>query len=108
MASLYYNIAVALNLERLYNNTSDLGIDYEKGCQIFTEYYCYEFKLIYVLIVLSGNWVKTDLSVKQCSPIRWEIFPGTLAFCKKAVERVNSEKNILNSSVECVEWSGFF
>ena len=40
-------------------------------------------------------------------------FPGPLAFCKKAVERVNSEKNILNSSVECVEWSwvewsGFF
>ena len=33
-------------------------------------------------------------------------FPGPLAFCKKAVERVNSEKNILNSSVECVEWSG--
>ena len=29
-------------------------------------------------------------------------FPGPLAFCKKAVERVNSEKNILNSSVE---WS---
>ena len=23
-------------------------------------------------------------------------FPGPLAFCKKAVERVNSEKNILN------------
>ena len=36
-------------------------------------------------------------------------FRGPLAFCKKAVERVNSEKNILNSSVECVEcveWSG--
>ena len=37
MASLY-NIAVALNLERLYNKTSDLGIDYyKKGCQIFTD-----------------------------------------------------------------------
>ena len=35
-------------------------------------------------------------------------FPGPPAFCKKAVERVDSEKNILNSSVECVEWSGFF
>ena len=34
------------------------------------------------------------------------LFPGPQAFCKKAVERVNSEKNILNSSVECVEWSG--
>ena len=22
--------------------------------------------------MLRGNWVKTDLSVKQCSPIRWE------------------------------------
>ena len=37
MASLY-NIAVALNLEQLYNKTSDLGIDYEKGCQIFTDF----------------------------------------------------------------------
>ena len=35
-----------------------------------------------------------------------DFFPGPLAFCKKAVERVSSEKNILNSSVECVEWSG--
>ena len=35
-------------------------------------------------------------------------FPGQLAYCKKAVERVNSEKNILNSSVECgVEWFFF-
>ena len=42
--------------------------------QINIKYYCYEFKLIYVLIVLRGNWVKTDLPVKQCSPIRWEIF----------------------------------
>ena len=33
-------------------------------------------------------------------------FPGPLAFCKKAVERVSSEKNILNSSVCGVEWSG--
>ena len=38
--------------------------------------------------------------------INGKFFPGPLAFCKKAVERVNSEKNILNSSVECVEWSG--
>ena len=37
-----------------------------------------------------------------------KFFPGPPAFCKKAVERVNSEKNILNGSVECVEWSGFF
>ena len=34
-----------------------------------------------------------------------QFFPGPLAFCEKAVERVNSEKNILKSSVECVEWS---
>ena len=37
MASLY-NIAVALNLEQLYNKTSDLGIDSENGCQIFTDF----------------------------------------------------------------------
>ena len=36
MARLY-NIAVALNLEQLYNKTFDLGIDYKKGCQIFTD-----------------------------------------------------------------------
>ena len=34
------------------------------------------------------------------------IFPGPQAFCEKEVERVRSEKNILNSSVECVDWSG--
>ena len=33
MASLY-NIAVTLNLEWLYNKTSDLGIDYKKGCHL--------------------------------------------------------------------------
>ena len=37
MASLH-NIAVAINLKRLYNKTSDLGFDYEKGCQIFTDF----------------------------------------------------------------------
>ena len=37
MASLY-NIAVALNLERLYNKTSDFGNDYKKGYQIFTDF----------------------------------------------------------------------
>ena len=37
-----------------------------------------------------------------------EFFPGPHAFCKKAVERVRSEKNILNSSVEWSGWSGFF
>ena len=36
-----------------------------------------------------------------------KFFPGPQAFCKKAVERVNSEKNILNRQVECVEWSGW-
>ena len=35
-------------------------------------------------------------------------FPGPQAFCKKAMERVRSEKNILNSSVEWSGWSGFF
>ena len=37
MASLN-NIAVALNLERLYNKASDFGTDYERGCQIFTDF----------------------------------------------------------------------
>ena len=32
-----------------------------------------------------------------------KFFPGPQAFCKKAVERVNSEKNILN---KCSAWSG--
>ena len=42
----------------------------------------------------------------MCTVYTSTFFPGPLAFCKKAVERVSSEKNILNSSVECVEWSG--
>ena len=42
--------------------------------------------------------------------VKLRFFPGPLAFCKKAVERVNSEKDILNSSVEWsgVEWRGKF
>ena len=32
------NIVVALNLEWLYNKTSDLGIDYKKGCQVFKDF----------------------------------------------------------------------
>ena len=35
-------------------------------------------------------------------------FPGPQAFCKQVVERVRSEKSILNSSVEWSGWSGFF
>ena len=35
---------------------------------------------------------------------KYYFFPGPLAFCKKAVERVNSEKNILNSSVCVCVW----
>ena len=47
MASLY-NVAVALNLERLYNKTSDLGIDYKKGCQIFTDFDKCTMYIVYV------------------------------------------------------------
>ena len=39
---------------------------------------------------------------EACQLLSSLFFPGPLAFCKKAVERVSSEKNILNSSVE---WS---
>ena len=56
----------------------------------------------WVAIEIAGiNSVHSTLSSKD-----YLFFPGPLAFCKKAVERVSSEKNILNSSVECVEWSG--
>ena len=52
------------------------------------------------------NW-ETNSSTNNVEQLFLEeFFPGPLAFCKKAVERVSSEKNILNSSVECVEWSG--
>ena len=36
-----------------------------------------------------------------------KFFPGPQAFCKKTVERIRSEKNILNSSVEWSGWSGW-
>ena len=41
-------------------------------------------------------------------PHKLEFFSGPLAFCKKAMGRVNSEKNILNSLVEWSRWSGLF
>ena len=49
---------------------------------------------------------KLEIKVIKAIKAYLKFFPGPLAFCKKAVERVSSEKNILNSSVECVEWSG--
>ena len=49
---------------------------------------------------------KLSYATLNANDTKVTFFPGPLAFCKKAVERVNSEKNILNSSVECVEWSG--
>ena len=42
-------MAVALNLERLYNKTSDLGIDYEKGSQIFTDFDEYTLYNVHVI-----------------------------------------------------------
>ena len=52
--------------------------------------------------ILSYNLVALDFKVL----FNTEFFPGPPAFCKKAVERVNSEKNILNSSVvwSSMEW----
>ena len=46
---------------------------------------------------------KTYYPMKNYDLSQDQFFPGPPAFCKKAVERVRSEKNILNSSVE---WSG--
>ena len=53
MASLY-NIAVALNLERLYNKTSDLGIDYKKGYQIFTDF---DKCTMYIVHAITSNYI---------------------------------------------------
>ena len=39
------------------------------------------------------------MMITLCYNLNISFFPGLPAFCKKAVERVNSEKNILNSSV---------
>ena len=51
---------------------------------------------------------KTYFPMKNYDLAQDRFFPGPQAFCKKAVERVRSEKNILNSSVEWSGWSGFF
>ena len=53
VASLY-NIAVALTLERLYNKTSDYGIDYEKGCQIFTDF---DKCTLYIAHVITSKYI---------------------------------------------------
>ena len=47
-----------------------------------------------------GNDVKQKRTHTFGSNFKYLIFSRPLAFCKKAVERVNSEKNILNSSVK--------
>ena len=53
MASLY-NIAFALNLERLYNKTSDLGTDYKKDCQIFTNF---DKCTMYIVYVITSKYI---------------------------------------------------
>ena len=65
---------------------------------------CEKFPIIYNLHSLAHN-MKNFLFLMEFFYFYYiyRIFPGPLAFFKKAVERVNSEKNILNSSVECVE-----
>ena len=44
-----------------------------------------------------------DADCSEVLSLTWELFPGPPAFCKKAVERVGIEKNILNSGVK---WNG--
>ena len=58
----------------------------------------------FINILISCKYINHSNNI-FCLPM---FFPGLLAFCKKAMERVNSEKNILNSSVEWsgVEWRG--
>ena len=57
-----------------------------------------------------GCKIPDSYAVVKHQPLNWpglsgtaicQFFPGQLAFCKKAVVGVSSEKNILNSSVEC-------
>ena len=60
MASLY-NIAVALNLERLYNKTSDFGNDHEKGCQIFTDV---DKSTLYNAHVITSKYITKMYTVK--------------------------------------------
>ena len=64
------------------------------------------------LLNINHNKCCSGAAVKRCmlqyiQISNFQFFPGPQAFCKKAVERVRSEKNILNSSVEWVEWSGW-
>ena len=58
------------------------------------------------MLASSSLYLFNNSTLVKCGVMLYILFPGPLAFCKKAVERVNSEKNILNISVECVEWSG--
>ena len=71
-------------------------------------------KFNFILIVLFINYQYCHVKRARYTHVRYMViskvktartyfFPGPLAFCKKTVERVRSEKNILNSSVECVE-----
>ena len=55
------------------------------------EYHRMNYLLLHKVRHEHGNFIQSYIL----------FFPGPLAFCKKAVERVNSDKNILNSLVEC-------
>ena len=61
-------------------------------------------------IIISDEYTKiceNYYPMKNYFLMQDRFFPGPQAFCKKAVERVRSEKNILNSSVEWSVWSGW-
>ena len=53
-----------------------------------------QFNCLFLFILLSTNCTHFFLFTVNLDIL--EFFPGPQAFCKKAVERVNSEKNILN------------
>ena len=63
MVSLY-------NLELLYNKSSDLGIDYERGCQIFNDFdkctiyivHCTMYMELHVNILLKCKLLNARLS----------------------------------------------
>ena len=68
----------------------------------------YLFKIFFSLLTLSTAFLHKANGPGKNIVTLTLFFPGPQAFCKKAVERVRSKKNILNSSVEWSGWSGFF
>ena len=93
--------------ERIENNFINIYKKFDMLDKKLNNYHAKFHKINKMIdLIISDEYTKiykTYYPMKNFDLLQDRFFLGPLVFCKKAVERVSSEKNILNSSVE---WNG--